>query len=144
MAEQTPTTTDSAAKTKVVLIDDDGFLLELYALKFGKAGYDVTTFTDAEQAVEKLAEGYVPDVIVLDIIMPKMDGLDFLKARQEKKLAQDSVVVVLSNQGAPSDIRAAQALGAHGYIIKATTIPTEVVTEVARIYKSVKTEAKAS
>jgi two-component system sensor histidine kinase ChiS len=128
---------DPDSKLKVLLIDDDNFLLELYALKFTKAGYEPQSMTSAVEGIAKIEEGYVPDIILLDIIMPKMDGLEFLKVLREKKLAQNSTIVVLSNQGSPQDIKKAQELGAHGYIIKATTIPSEVVTEVGKIHKSI-------
>lgn len=131
-------TDEPKKKLSVLLVDDDSFLLELYALKFNKDIYDVQTLTNAELAVDKIAEGYNPDIIVLDIIMPKMDGLDFLKARKEKNLVPNTVIVVLSNQGAPTDIKAATDLGAQGYIIKATTIPSEVVIEVQKTYDRIK------
>lgn len=123
-------------KLKALLVDDDNFLLELYALKFSKNGYDVVTANGGEDAIAKLEEGLVPDVMVLDIIMPKMDGLDLLRAIRDKNLIQGVPRIVLSNQGAPSDIRAAQELGANGYIVKATTIPSEVVAEVGKIYQA--------
>ena len=126
--------TDQQKKLKALLVDDDNFLLELYALKFGKNGYDVVTANGGEDALAKLEEGLVPDVVVLDIIMPKVDGLDLLRAIRDKNLIPGVPKIVLSNQGAPSDIRAAQELGANGYIVKATTIPSEVVEEVGKIY----------
>lgn len=133
---------DSDAKLKVLLVDDDNFLLELYALKFTKAGYEPLSIQSATEAVEKIEEGYIPDIILLDIIMPKMDGLDFLKVIKEKNLVPNATLIVLSNQGSPQDIKKAQELGAHGYIIKATTIPSEVVTEVGKIHKSISAQRK--
>jgi CheY-like chemotaxis protein len=78
----------------------------------------------------------VPDVIVLDIIMPTMDGLEMLGVMRKENLAKDSVVVMLTNQ--PDEVDRAKALGVDGYIVKATTIPSGVVEEVLNIYNKKK------
>jgi DNA-binding NarL/FixJ family response regulator len=65
--------------------------------------------------------------------MPEMDGIELLAKIREEKLAGDAVVVILSNQGQPSDIDRAKAYGISGYIVKATTIPSEVLREIVRI-----------
>ena len=122
--------TETTTKTKVLIVDDDKFLLDMYSLKFTKKGYEVNIATNGNDALTKLRDGYLPDVIVLDIIMPVMDGLKFLEAFRVEKLAPHASVVVLSNQGQHEDIEAAQVFGIDGYIIKALTIPTEVVDKV--------------
>ena len=120
---------------KVIIIDDDNFLLDMYALKFKKYGFDVNTASNGKTALAKLEDGtYVPDIIVCDIIMPQMTGLMFLEALREKKLAPNAVVIVLSNQGAPADIEAAQKFGIDDYIIKALAIPTEVAEKVIEVF----------
>lgn len=123
-------------KPKVLIVDDDKFLLDMYSLKFTKKGYEVNTAVNGSDALMKLKDGYIPDVIVLDIIMPVMDGLTLLKNIRGEKLIPNAKVVVLSNQGQHEDIDAAQAIGIDGYIIKALTIPTEVIDQVDSIYRS--------
>lgn len=119
---------------KVVIVDDDTFLLDMYSIKFTKAGYEVKTFPKGEDMISQLREGMTPDIIILDIVMPKQDGLELLTIIREEKLAPQACVIILSNQGQPSDIEKAEKLGIDGYIIKALTIPSEVVEEVKKIY----------
>jgi CheY-like chemotaxis protein len=123
-------------KTKILIIDDDKFLLDMYSLKFSKGGYDVNTAFNGQEAISKIKEGYIPDVILSDVIMPVMDGLKFLKTFREEKLAPNSTVVMLSNQGQNEDINAAKILGIDGYIVKALTIPSEVLEQVDKIHKA--------
>lgn len=120
-------------KKKILIVDDDSFLLDMYALKFSQSGYDVMTGLGAEPALEKLKGGYVPDIILLDIVMPGMDGFEFLNKMKAESLAMKAVKVILSNRGAESDIKRGMELGAAGYIVKASTTPAEVLTQVAAI-----------
>lgn len=114
----------------VYLIDDDSFLLGMYALKFKDCGIPVEAISDAQIALEKLRQGAKPDVILVDIIMPGMNGFEFLEALQKENLAHGVRVIVLSNQGQQEDIDRATKLGAQGYIIKASAIPSEVCDKV--------------
>lgn len=117
----------------IFLIDDDSFLLDMYALKFKECGLPVEAISDAQIALEKIRQGAKPDIILVDIIMPGMNGFDFLEALQKEKLLPEAQLVVLSNQGQPEDIDRATKLGAHGYIIKASAIPSEVCEKVLAI-----------
>lgn len=118
---------------KILIIDDDNFLLEMYALKFSKSNFEVTVALGPEIALEKLRLGLNPDVILLDVIMPVMDGFELLEKMKEDDLAQDAVRIILSNRGQPSDIARGESLGASGYIVKATSTPTEVIQKVESI-----------
>ena len=119
-----------AAPQLVYLIDDDTFLLGMYATKFKDCGLPVEAISDAQIALEKIRQGAKPDVILVDIIMPGMTGFDFLEALQKEGLAKNARVMVLSNQGQQEDIDKATKLGAQGYIIKASAIPSEVCDKV--------------
>ena len=119
---------------KILLIDDDRFLLDMYVLKFKKNGCDVDTASGSIAALTKLRAGEHFDLILLDIIMPTMDGLELLATIRKEKLAPDTTVIILSNQN--DDMEKAQALGIDGYIIKAMSIPSEVVEKVLGIYKT--------
>jgi CheY-like chemotaxis protein len=122
-------------KTKILIIDDDKFLLDMYSLKFSKGGYEVNTAFNGEEAINKIKDGYVPDVVLSDVIMPVMDGLKFLKIFHDEKLVPSATVIMLSNQGQNEDIEAAKSLGIDGYIVKALTIPSEVLEQVEKIHK---------
>jgi CheY-like chemotaxis protein len=118
---------------KILIVDDDKFLLNMYSIKFQKEHFDVATASDGQAALEVLQGGLVPDAIVLDIVMPIMNGLEMLENMRKLHLAKDATVLILSNQGQSSDIEKAKRLGIDGYIVKATTIPSEVVTEILRM-----------
>ncbi len=119
---------------KVFIVDDDKFLLNMYSLKFGKNNFEVNSASSGEEVISKIKGGYTPDIILLDIVMPGMDGFEILEAIRKEKLAPEASIIMLTNQGQLSDIERAKSFGINGYIIKATTIPSEVVEEVKRIY----------
>ncbi len=119
---------------KILLVDDDRFLLDMYSLKFKKSGVEIDPVSSSTGALDKLRAGNAYDVIILDIIMPTMDGIDLLKTIRAEKLSPDSVVIMLTNQS--DDIEKAKAFVIDGYIIKATTIPSEVVEQVLGIYNN--------
>lgn len=120
---------------KILLVDDDTFLLDMYATKFTEAGYAVETAKTVEDALKKLRDGAIYDVILLDMVMPGLTGTDLLAAVRDEKLGGAPVCVVLSNQGEQSDIEKASSLGSAGYIVKAETIPSEVVERVKGFLK---------
>lgn len=119
---------------KVLIVDDDKFLLNMYSIKFSKNGFEVNSAVSGEEALGKIKDGYVPDIILLDIVMPGMDGFAILENLKKNNLATGASVIMLTNQGQLADIEKAKGFGTAGYIIKATTIPSEVVEEVTRIY----------
>lgn len=124
------------AKKKILIIDDDSFLLDMYALKFNQSNFSVTTALGPEQALEKLKLGYSPDIILLDIVMPVMDGFELMEKMNEEKLAPNAMRVILSNRGQSSDIARGESLGAVGYIVKASSTPSEVIEKVNSIINS--------
>lgn len=126
--------TDTEKQLKILLVDDDKFLLDMYLLKFKKSGLQIDTASNSLGALEKLREKDAYDIILLDIIMPGMDGLELLKTIRQEKLASKAVVIMLTNQA--DDFQKAKDLGAEGYIVKATTIPSEVVSQVLEIYNN--------
>ena len=105
----------------------------MYALKFSKAGYEVRTADSGDSALRVLREGYKPDVMLIDIVMPVMEGLELVSAVRSEKLAPQSAVIMLTNQGSSDDVARAKKLGVDGYIVKATTIPSDVLKEVEKM-----------
>lgn len=118
---------------KILFVDDDKFLLDMYTLKFSKAGYDVKTADSTDVALRLMSSGYVPDILLSDIVMPDMDGLQFVERIRKERLAPNSILIMLTNQGSSEDIAKAKSLNVDGYIVKATTIPSEVLHEVEKI-----------
>jgi CheY-like chemotaxis protein len=125
-------------KPKVLIVDDDKFLINMYSIKFNKREFEVNSAMSGEDAISKLKGGYTPDIILLDIVMPVMDGFEILEAIRTNNLSPKSLIIMLTNQGQLTDIERAKSFGINGYIIKATTIPSEVVAEVEKIYNLAK------
>ncbi len=125
-------------KPKVLIVDDDKFLINMYSIKFNKREFEVNSAMSGEDAISKLKGGYIPDIILLDIVMPGMDGFEILEAIRTNNLSPESLIIMLTNQGQLTDIERAKSFGINGYIIKATTIPSEVVAEVEKIYNLAK------
>jgi CheY-like chemotaxis protein len=118
---------------KILLVDDDTFLIDMYAAKFSSSGHSVDTAKSVETALEKLRAGGTYDAILLDMILPDMNGVDLLNAIRTENLLGKAKTIVLSNQGDQTDIDSALKAGANGYIVKAHMIPSEVVTKVVSI-----------
>ncbi|NDE68002.1 response regulator [bacterium] len=130
----TQTTTEK--KTTIMFVDDDKFLLDMYSLKFTNNGYEVTVAQGPDEALRILRGGKIPQILLLDVVMPGMDGLQLLEILRNEKLVDNSLVIMLTNQGLADDIARAKKLDVNGYIIKAMTIPSEVLNEVNKIYAS--------
>lgn len=124
---------------KILFIDDDKFLLDMYVLKFTKAGYEVKAADSTDLGLKLLRDGFEPDVLLVDIVMPGVDGLELVETVRKEKLAPRATVIMLTNQGTSDDIARARKMNVDGYIVKATTIPSEVLAEVEKIYSSKKT-----
>lgn len=119
---------------KLLLADDDSFLLDMYAVKFIEAGYEVVAVKDGDQALALLRGGDVFDCLLLDMIMPGMSGVELLQTIKNEHLCENKCTyIVLSNQGEQADITAAREAGAAGYIVKAESLPSEVVEKVTRM-----------
>lgn len=121
---------------RIYLVDDDRFLLDMYAVKFRGAGHTVETAVSGSDLLEKLQkdQGKV-DALLLDILMPGMTGFEALAEIRKQGLAKDAKVIILSNQGQDSDVETAKELGAVAYIVKASAIPSEVLARTLEALK---------
>ncbi|KKS95312.1 hypothetical protein A3B05_02695 [Candidatus Giovannonibacteria bacterium RIFCSPLOWO2_01_FULL_43_160] len=115
--------------TKVLIVDDDAFLLDMYSIKFKESGFSVEIAKNGEEALAK-AKSLNPDVILLDIVMPKMDGFDVLREIKKDNIAPSAVIFILTNLGQKEDVDRGLKLGANDYIVKAHFTPSEVVAKV--------------
>jgi len=121
-------------KYKVLIVDDDQFISDMYVLKFKEAGFEAAAAAEGMAAIEHVKKES-PDLVLLDIVLPNMDGFDILKALAKEKLLVNTKVVLLSNLGEKKDIEKGLALGAIDYIVKAHHTPSEVVAKVEEILK---------
>lgn len=122
-------------KHKILIIDDDEFLLDMYSIKFRELGYDVEIAFSGTDALEKIKKGLEPEVILVDVVMPNMDGFDFLRQLNGNGLLKKSKKVVLSNLGQEEDIKKGKELGADDYIVKAYFTPMEVTKKIEALLK---------
>ncbi len=120
-------------KKKILIVDDDKFLREMYVTKFAASNYSVDSAGSVSEAVEKIKEGFVPDILLFDIIMPVEGGWELAKYIQDENLIPNAKRIVLSNQGEQSDIDKSKEFGVHGYIVKALNTPSEVLAQVKDI-----------
>lgn len=117
---------------KILLVEDDEMLHNMYNQKFKSKGYEVVSAYNGSDGV-KLAETEIPDIILMDIIMPKMDGFVALKKIRKSKKIGEIPVIILTNLGQEEDIQKGKELGADDYFIKANHTPAEVVEKVEKI-----------
>jgi CheY-like chemotaxis protein len=117
---------------KILLVDDDAFLRDMYATKFTELGNTIDAAETAESAISKLRENEY-DVVLLDMVMPGMTGVELLERIKSEKIGGDPLCIMLSNQSEEADKTAAMGAGAIGYIVKAELIPSEVVEAVQKL-----------
>lgn len=123
---------------KILVIEDDTNLIELYETRFKMEGYEVVTVADGQKGVEK-AVSEKPDVILLDILMPKVNGFEVLKGLKEHKQTADIPVLVYTNLGtSDSDEKRelAYSMGAADYLVKALHEPDAIVRRINQLVKT--------
>lgn len=119
-------------KTKVLLIEDDKMIIDMYTLKFSQEGYDIVQAENGKDGLD-LAKAQLPDIILLDIILPQMDGFTVLKELKAEANTKDIPVVLLTNLGQDGDVKKGLELGANDYLIKANYTPSQVVDKVKSV-----------
>ena len=119
-------------KGKVLLVDDTDFYLKLYKTKLLTEGYVVTTANNGLEAI-KAVTAEKPDIILLDLVMPVMDGFKFLLTLKADNGLKDIPVVVFSSKGNSDEIGHAITAGAADFLVKATTTPNKVVEKIQKV-----------
>ncbi len=119
---------------KILLIEDDPFLSEMYAAKFSQSGFKIEIAADGKRGMEKIKTSH-PDLVLLDIVLPKIDGFEILKKIKKDPKLKKIPVILLTNLGQKNEVEKGLALGADEYIIKAHFTPTAVVAKVKEIIK---------
>lgn len=130
-------TENTNLKKKILIVEDDFFVRDLYDRELSREGFEIETAVDGSEGLVKAVEGAY-DLILLDIMLPKMNGLDVLKTLKEKEETKDIPVVLLTNLGQDSVIIEGFALGAVGYLIKAAYTPSQIIEEVKKFLKKSK------
>ena len=120
-------------KRKILIIDDDVFLLDMYATKFKEKGFEVEIAQSGKEALDKIKEGISPEVVLLDVVMPGMDGFELLEIIRKENLIPAGKIIILSNLGQKEHLDRGMSLGAADYIVKAYFTPSEVVKKVNEV-----------
>ncbi|MEK7082306.1 MAG: response regulator [Patescibacteria group bacterium] len=118
---------------KILVIDDDPFIVDMYVIKLKDEHFVVETARDGKEGLMKIKE-YKPDVVLLDIVMPVLDGFGVLEALQGDG-SKTCKVILLTNLGQQQDVERGMRLGADDYMIKAHFTPSEVIEKVKEVLK---------
>lgn len=128
--------------TKIIIVEDDSMISEIYQKKFVESGFEVLTAKTGEQVLA-LAKNNPVDLILLDLIMPKMDGFEVVeRLRKGNEYDKNIKIIISSNLSQREDQEKAMKLGADGFIAKSEHTPSELVAEVSRIMKTYKQQEK--
>lgn len=118
-------------KPKILIVEDDNFLVKAYQIKFDRAGFDVVIAVSGDEGIE-MAKKNMPALIVLDLMLPKMNGFEFLETIKKDEKLKNIPVITLSNLGQKSDIEKAMSLGAAQYFIKTDHTLEEIIKEIKK------------
>ena len=118
---------------KILLIEDEDIMIDLLEKKLSQEGYKVVVAKDGEEGLRKMKEmESKPDLILLDIIMPKMGGFEVMEEMQKNPQLREIPVIIISNSGQPVELDKAKKLGAKDWLIKTEFDPKEVIEKVKR------------
>lgn len=121
---------------KILIIDDDPFILDMYVLKFKEMNYAVLTAADGKSGLAKIRKEK-PDIVLLDIVLPSLDGFEILQ-EMAKDPPPRPKIILLTNLGQKEDVARGMRLGAADYIIKAHFTPSEVANKVKTVLETQK------
>lgn len=122
------------AKSKILIIEDDKFLLKLYSNKLRVAGFDVMASISGEEGMNKI-ETEIPDLVILDLVLPRISGFEILTALKGDPETKDVPVIILTNLAQESDKKRGLELGAEAYVIK-TDISVNDLPDLVKKYLS--------
>lgn len=116
---------------KILLVEDEEIMINLLQKKLTQEGYDVTVAVNGEEGIEKMKE-QKPDVVLLDIIMPKKGGFEVMEEMNKDPVLKEVPVIIISNSGQPVELDKAKELGAKDWLIKTEFDPQEVLDKVRK------------
>jgi len=119
---------------KILLVEDDPFLADIYTTKIKQAGFDIEAIGDGDGVIQAIKEKK-PDLLLLDIVLPHLDGWEIARQIKESNDMKDLKVIILSNLGQKNEVEKGLRLGAVKYLIKAHYTPSEIVEEIIKVLK---------
>lgn len=114
---------------KVLVVEDDNFLVSAYRAKLTKSGFTVEIATDGQEAIEKLP-AFIPDIIILDVVMPRKDGFTTLAEIKQMEAYKGIPVIIATNLGQKDEVERAEELGAAAFITKSNLSMSELVDKI--------------
>ncbi len=114
---------------KIIIIEDDEFLSDIYKTKFELEGFKVIAINDGEKGL-KAIQTKKPDIVLLDVLLPKLDGFTILQILKKDEATKDIPVVLLTNLGQKEDVQKGLEMGAVDYLIKAHFTPGEIIEKI--------------
>ena len=120
-------------KAFIFLVEDDSFISGMYQVKLKNMGYAVEIASDGQAAWERLQKDPLPDLVLLDVVLPKKDGFEILEQLRADARMKHLAVILLTNLGQKPDVERGIKLGADDYIIKAHYTPSEVMDKIEKI-----------
>lgn len=122
----------------ILIIEDEYFIQDMYRLYFSKAGFKVITASDGQEGLDKVRNNQI-DLILLDIMLPKINGIEVLKELKKDQKTNKIPIFLLTNLGQESIIKEAYKIGAEGYMIKANFLPEDIIKKVNDYFEDHKT-----
>jgi CheY-like chemotaxis protein len=122
---------NSQPLARILLVEDDLSLIDLYTVRLEAEGFEVKNCADGEKALQTVKE-YLPDLVLLDIMMPRIDGFDVLDIMRNTPVTKDIKVIVMTALNRPEDIQRAKDLGAIDFLVKSQISMTDLVDIMRR------------
>lgn len=122
---------NKTTKPKILLVEDDDNLAQVYQMRFSKEGFDVRRVPDGEDALAA-AVTYFPDIIILDVMMPKISGFDVLDILRNTPETSAMKIIMLTARGQDTDRKKAMDLGVDDYLVKSQVVMADVVAQVKK------------
>jgi len=116
----------------ILLVEDEEILITILQKKLVSSGYEVVVARDGEAGLEEMKKR-MPDLVLLDIIMPKIDGFEIMERMQKDDNLKKIPIFIISNSGQPVELDRARQLGAKGWLVKTDFDPQEVIDEVIKL-----------
>ena len=117
---------------KILIVEDDPFLSEMYSTKLTQENFEVELAIDGKEALKKVKD-IKPDLVLLDIVLPKMDGFEVLQKIKKDTALSNIKVIALTNLGQKEEVEKGLGFGADDYIVKAHFTPSEVINKIKKV-----------
>lgn len=120
------------SKGKILIVEDDRYISKMYQLKLSLEGYTVEVAENGREGVDKI-KAFGPEIILLDILMPELDGFEVLKIVKAEEATKNIPILIMSNLGQEDHIQKGMEMGAIGYIVKSQFTPSKVVEKIKEV-----------